>query len=69
MATHTQSESFLKCKDIQSKLSTSRASIYRWMKSGTFPRPIQLGSNMVRWKESDINAWISSKEKFSSQSK
>ena len=36
----------------------SPASIYRWMHSGDFPRPIQLGANLVAWRGSAINAWL-----------
>ena len=39
----------------------SRASIYRLMQQGDFPRPVKIGSTAVRWKESDVAAWIDSR--------
>ena len=36
----------------------SRSSIYRRMQKGEFPRPVKIGSTAVRWKESDIFAWL-----------
>ena len=45
-------------QDLESLFQISRAPIYRWVKEGSFPKPIHLGANMVRWKVSDIEAWI-----------
>ena len=45
-------------QDLESLFQISRATIYRWVKEGSFPKPIHLGANMVRWKVSDIEAWI-----------
>jgi prophage regulatory protein len=45
-------------QDLESLFQISRATIYRWVKEGSFPQPIHLGANMVRWKVSDIEAWI-----------
>jgi len=68
-AFHSQPNGLLKRQEIETELKISCATIYRWIKSGAFPKPIQLGSNMVRWKATDINAWISSKEECTSQPK
>lgn len=52
----------IKCHEIQANFTLSRATIYRWMKEGKFPKPIHLGANMVRWKKSDIDNWLAEKE-------
>mgnify|MGYP000315344389 FL=1 len=52
----------IKCHEIQADFTLSRATIYRWMKEGKFPKPIHLGANMVRWKKSDIDNWLAEKE-------
>ena len=49
-------------QELEKQFKVSRATIYRWMKSGDFPKPIHLGANMVRWKVSDIDLWIAEKE-------
>ena len=36
----------------------SRASIYRAMDAGEFPRSIRTGSNSVRWLSSEVSAWV-----------
>ena len=35
----------------------SRATIYRLMKAGKFPRPLSIGTGSVRWRQSDVIAW------------
>jgi prophage regulatory protein len=49
-------------KQVEKLLQLSPATIYRWIKEGNFPKPVRLGANMVRWKASDIDAWILSRE-------
>jgi prophage regulatory protein len=38
----------------------SRTSLYRRSKGGTFPKPVKLGLGQIRWREADINDWMSS---------
>jgi prophage regulatory protein len=40
----------------------SRSTIYAMMARGEFPQPIKLGVKAVAWRESDITAWLSSRE-------
>ena len=37
-----------------------RSTVYKKMKAGAFPRPIQLGLRMVRWRRWEVEAWIQS---------
>ena len=55
-------ESYKNRQDIEKRFKVSRATIYRWIKAGNFPKPVRLGPNMVRWKASDIKAWMIQKE-------
>jgi prophage regulatory protein len=41
----------------------SRASIYRLIAAGQFPRPYSLGARAVAWLESEIDAWIEARVK------
>ncbi|HSL83584.1 MAG TPA: AlpA family phage regulatory protein [Thermoanaerobaculia bacterium] len=41
----------------------SAASIYRWVASGTFPAPMKLGPNATGWLESEVVAWLQSRER------
>ena len=49
---------------LEKLLKVSPATIYRWIKEGKFPKPVRLGANMVRWKASDIEAWMTDRETF-----
>ena len=49
-------------QQLEKLFKVSPATIYRWIKEGKFPAPIHLGTNMVRWKASDIEVWITDRE-------
>lgn len=54
------SESFLRLKQVVELTSISKATIWRWVKNGTFPKPIKITSRVTVWKSSDIQAYIAS---------
>lgn len=47
----------LRLRDVAFLVGLSKATIYRKLKLGEFPRPVCMGAS-VRWRESDIVAWI-----------
>ena len=51
----------LRRREVERITGMSRSSIYRRMQSGGFPRPVRVGPSAVRWKESDITAWVESR--------
>ena len=51
----------LRRREVEELTGLSRASIYRMMGSGRFPRPVRVSATAVRWKESDITVWIQSR--------
>lgn len=48
--------------DVEARTGLSRSTIYDWMKKGEFPQPVKLGARLVAWRESDITAWLESRE-------
>lgn len=38
--------------------SLSRATVYRRVKDGTFPKPIRIGENRVVWRYEDLESWL-----------
>lgn len=57
-AQQNQAVDFLLSRKTVEKLSgLSRATIYRLIKSGKFPRPLSIGTGSVRWRQSDVIAW------------
>jgi prophage regulatory protein len=51
-------ERLLRLKDVQQKVGLGSSTIYRKIAAGTFPRPLSLGEGTVRWRLSEIDAWI-----------
>lgn len=56
-AQHQTADFLLPRKTVEKLSGLSRASIYRLIKIGKFPRPFSIGTGSVRWKQSDITAW------------
>jgi prophage regulatory protein len=49
-------------QQVEKLFQVSRPTLYRWMKEGKFPKSVRRGANMVRWKASDLEAWIAERE-------
>lgn len=51
-------ERLLRRPKVESLTGLSRSTIYAWIKAGTFPAPVPLGSRIVAWRETDVRAWV-----------
>lgn len=51
-------EKLLRLSEVRNRVPYSRATIYRLISSGEFPRPYNLGARAVAWREAEISAWI-----------
>lgn len=49
----------LRLIDVITQTGLSKATLYRLMATGNFPRPLGLTRSAVGWQESDIDEWIS----------
>lgn len=45
-------------KEVAQALKLSRSSIWRLAKLGKLPKPIKIGANTARWKQSEISKWM-----------
>lgn len=52
------SERFLRLPDVLARTGLSRATIYRKMEQGTFPKNFHIARWCVGWRESAINEWL-----------
>ena len=52
---------FLRRREVERLTRLSRTSIYRKMRSGTFPLPVKLGERAVAWRADEIHDWIASR--------
>ena len=51
-------ERLITSRQITEETGISRATIYRLLQNGAFPKPIRIGPRATRWLASDIKAWL-----------
>lgn len=51
-------ERLLTRAEVEARTKLSRSTLYRKMREGTFPVPLQIGARAVRWPEAEVSAWI-----------
>lgn len=55
------SHSLLDRKEVSRLTVLSRSTLYRFIREGTFPAPVQLGARRIAWRQDEVNAWIESR--------
>jgi len=58
MSTFQTGLRILRQPEIKQKTGQSRATVYRGIAAGTFPKPVKLGPGSVGWIESEVDQWI-----------
>lgn len=53
-------EKFLRVKDVAEMLSIGKSTIWLYVKTGKFPKPIKLSPGVTVWKLSEIEQFMSS---------
>ena len=48
----------IRLPEVRRRVPVGKSTIYEWIKRGIFPRPLNLGGNIVAWREADIDQWI-----------
>ncbi|SEI92833.1 helix-turn-helix transcriptional regulator [Frateuria terrea] len=48
----------LRLREVERRVGLGRTAIYQRITSGTFPRPVKLGTSSL-WVDSEIEAWVS----------
>lgn len=54
-------ERLLRRREVVEITGLSPATIYRQMPKGQFPRQVSVGSRGVRWRASEVYAWMKSR--------
>ena len=44
--------------EVERRVCLTRATIYKYMRHGDFPLPLKTGPKAVRWRLSEITAWM-----------
>jgi prophage regulatory protein len=53
---------FLRLPEVLAMVGVSKSTLYDRMKAGRFPRNIELGGNLVVWREADVRSWMSAQD-------
>ena len=56
----SHSDKMLRAAEVMARVGLSRTTIWRRVRAGTFPAPVELGVNAIGWHESEIAAWLES---------
>ena len=51
----------IRTNELAERLGVSRTTLWRWMRAGSLPPKIQLGSNSVGWDSREIDRWLESR--------
>ena len=57
----TQDFHYLRLPQLLARYGCARATIYVWMASGSFPKPVKLGTRLIAWRSDHLEAWESSR--------
>jgi prophage regulatory protein len=52
---------FIKLRQVIELTSLARATVYKYMNEGRFPKQVSLGESSVAWVEEEVLAWIEEK--------
>ncbi len=58
-----RSNPMLRAPEVMSLTGLSRSTIWRRVRAGTFPAPVEIGVNSIGWPESEITAWRESRQR------
>ena len=48
---------YLKRQELEARYQVTKTTIYSWIKTRGYPKPIHFGANLVRWNSAQIDAW------------
>ncbi|MCY3954464.1 MAG: AlpA family phage regulatory protein [Nitrospira sp.] len=57
----TDQDVLLTRREVERRTGLSRSTLYRKMREGTFPVPVKISERAVRWRDSDIRAYVDSR--------
>ena len=61
------SEKLLTRPEVESRCRIATSTLYRLMREADFPEPLKIGPRAVRWKASEIEAFLESRPRASGE--
>ena len=59
---HIPVDRLLRRNEVEELVGLARSSVYAKIANNQFPSPVRIGERGVRWRESEIRAWIASRQ-------
>ena len=56
--TPPENDRLLRMAEVEQRIGLSGSTIYLKIAAGTFPKPIKISVQAVRWRESEVNQWV-----------
>lgn len=63
-----EASSILRITKVLQRTGLTRATLYRKIADGSFPRQVQIATNCVGWRESEVDAWLRAPMEFRAES-
>ena len=48
----------IRLSEVLSSTGLARSTVYKYVASGSFPKPVSLGDRAVGWVESEVQEWV-----------
>jgi prophage regulatory protein len=48
----------IRVKELAQNLSVSKATVWRWVALGKFPKPLRIGAGTTVWRVEDVDAFV-----------
>jgi prophage regulatory protein len=52
---------FYRINELHHLLGVGRSTIWSWVKTGQFPKPIKLSASVTAWRAEDVSEWMNKK--------
>lgn len=57
-----QKPRYVRMKDMSPMVGASTSTLWRWVKDGTFVRPIKLSARITVWNLAEVEQWLEDRE-------
>lgn len=53
---------YVREREVLDRVRISRSTLHAWCQKGLFPLPVKISDKSIRWVESDVDAWMASRQ-------
>ncbi|OQS41003.1 helix-turn-helix transcriptional regulator [Chromobacterium haemolyticum] len=50
--------SFIRLADVMQMTGLAKSTVYKYIRQGTFPRPVSAATRASRWVKSEVDSWL-----------